>query len=229
MLQKVLVISDEIDSCNGIVSSLQRDLPYQIFSNTDPQEIESMLESKVFHLVIIDHREVTNATMGLVNWLKHTHYSFPILVVSNTTPPEYANRLNLISDTHTLVRPLLEKSIVGLVRKLLVAKRVPKQLYRRFNTNQIAEVEALQSGDSLFTSMYNLSKGGAYCEFEGGQVLAVGDLIRMKVMLADTNHEYVFNAKVIWTTPQGRFSGRFGCGFRFVSQKDTYRSLLSKT
>ncbi len=229
MVQRVLVVSDRKESGHQIVDTLERDLPYQLTLNLDPAEIEAQLESKVFHLVIIDHIDVNNSTMGLVNWLKHTHYSFPIMIVSNKITPDYSNRLNLVSDTHTVVRPVHGKGIVGLVRKLLVAKRVPKQVYRRFNTNQIAEVEALQSGDSLLTSMYNLSKGGAYCEFDGGNVFSVGDLIRMKVMLNDTNREYTFNAKVIWTTPSGRFSGRFGCGFRFVSQKDTYRSLLSKS
>ncbi len=228
MIQKVLVISDRRESCTEVVSTIERDLPYQVTANLDPTEIEAQLESKVFHLVIIDHVDVNDATMGLVNWLKHTHYSFPILILTNKIKPSFTNRLNLISDTHTLIRPVLGKNITGLVRKLLVAKRVPKQVYRRFNTNQIAEVEALESGDSLLTSMYNLSKGGAYCEFDGGAALTVGDLIRLKVMLNDTNSEYTFNAKVIWTTQEGRFSGRFGVGFRFVSQKDTYRSLLSK-
>src|SRR5690606_24744522 len=123
------------------------------------------------------------------------------------------DRLHYMPDVHLLAEPYYEKNLIGIVRKLLISKRVPKQMYRRFNTNQIAEVEELSSGASVLTSMYNLSKGGAYCEFEAADSLSVGDYIRMKVAIPDTNSEYTFNAKVVWTTPKGRFSGRFGCGF----------------
>jgi len=228
-MQKILVISDSLESSADVRTIIERDLPYPVYASFDQEGTQAQLESKVFNLAVFDQNIMDDKALEYISWLKHSSYSFPIVVITNKIKPDLNHKLSLLHDVHVLVRPTGDKNIVGLIRKLLVARRVPKQLYRRFNTNQIAELEALTTGDSLFTSMYNLSKGGAYCEFDECQTLTIGDMIRMKVFLNDTNSEYTFNAKVVWTTPKGRFSGRFGCGFKFVSAKDTYRSLLSKT
>jgi response regulator RpfG family c-di-GMP phosphodiesterase len=230
-MQKILLITDKSDADLDIRRAIEHSLPYHIMSCNDMSGAKILLESKVFNLAIIDMAEIDAHVLHFVEWLKNSSYTFPILVVANKVQaqPQVQSRLMHYHDMHLLVKPTTEKNVLGLVRKLLVAKKVPKQLYRRFNTNQIAQMEALASGDSLLTSMYNLSKGGVYCEFDGATPVTVGDMFRMKIFLSDTNSEYTFNAKVIWTTSKGRFSGRFGCGFKFVSAKDTYRSLLSKT
>jgi DNA-binding NarL/FixJ family response regulator len=228
-MQKVLIISQSPETSAEIQAMIERHLPYQVFTACEKESVQAQLESKVFNITIVDHPIVDEEALEQIDWLKHTSYTFPILLITNKVMPHLQAKLNLLHDIHILARPVTEKSVAGLVRKLMMARRVPKQLYRRFNTNQIAEMEALASGDSLLTSMYNLSKGGAYCEFEGASPLTIGDMIRLKVFITDTNSEYTFNAKVVWTTVKGRFSGRFGCGFKFVSSKDAYRSLLSKS
>jgi Tfp pilus assembly protein PilZ len=228
-MQKILLISETAESSDEIKSLIERDLPYQVFTALDSDSVKVQLESKVFNLAIVDCQAVTVETLAMISWLKGASYNFPIMVLTDKIQPTLQGKMNLLHDIHVLLRPALEKSILGLVRKLMVAKRVPKQNFRRFNTNQIAQMEALTTGDSLLTSMYNLSKGGAYCEFEGAAPLTIGDMIRVKVFLNDTNSEYTFNAKIVWTTPKGRFSGRFGCGFKFVSSKDMYKALLSKS
>jgi DNA-binding NtrC family response regulator len=229
MKQKVLIISDQRESGSELARWLGIELPYEIAVNLEPSAIADELSKRVVHLVIVDQKVVSEDTLALVNWLKHSEYTFPIIVVAKTITAHFAQQLHLSSDIHLLVRPIYAKTIVGLVRKLIFSKAVRKQTFRRFNTNQIAEVEALQTGESWMTSMYNLSQSGAYCEFEAGASCSVGDLIRLKVRIEETNREYSFNAKVVWTTDEGKFSGRPGVGLRFVSQKDTYRSLLSKS
>jgi len=227
-MQKILIVGSITDGARDTRVMIERDLPYQIYEAADSNEMKGQLEQRVFNLVIVVKSEINDESLLMIDRLKNANYAISIMVVTDKVNAPMLQKINLLSDIHTLVRPVTNRNIVGLVRKLLVAKRVPKQLYRRFNTNQIAQIEMLQSGDNLLTSMYNLSKGGAYCEFEAGNLLTVGDVIRLKVFLNDTNSEYTFNAKVIWTVPTGRFSGRFGCGFKFVSAKDTYRTLLSK-
>jgi Tfp pilus assembly protein PilZ len=110
----------------------------------------------------------------------------------------------------------------------MVARRVPRQVHPRYNTNVLAQIESMVTGNPLLTSMYNLSKGGAYCEFDSDETFTVGDLVKLKVNLEDTKSDYDLSAKVIWTVKKGRFSGRFGCGFKFVSTQDAYHSLISK-
>lgn len=228
-MQKVLLVSGSPQKTSHVGKIIETQLPFQVFSAFDPGTIQSHVSTRVFNLAVFDFETVNENTIQIVNWLREMDCSFPILLVSKKVKPEIAGQLSMLADIHVLTEPLTDKAIVGLVRKLLIVKKVPKQLYRRFDTNQIAEMEALNSGDSMLTSMYNLSKGGAYCEFDSPTPLSVGDMLRLKVFINDTNSEYTFNAKVVWTTAKGRFTGRFGCGFKFVSSKDTYKSLLSKS
>lgn len=208
---------------------MESQLPVQVVGAYDLASVQGQLQTHNVNIAIIDQEITDDDAIAIVEHLKKSGTSFPVLIVTDKVQLRHNGKLNLLQDIHVLVRPVFEKNIVALTRKLLQTKKVPKQNYRRFNTNQIAQVEALTSGDSLLTSMYNLSKGGAYCEFDSQRAFGIGDLFRMKVFITDTNSEYTFNAKVVWTTPKGRFSGRFGCGFKFVSAKDMYRSQLSKT
>ncbi|MCB0350365.1 MAG: PilZ domain-containing protein [Bdellovibrionales bacterium] len=228
-MQKILVISDSFDSLEKSKSALEEDLHVEVFGAFDLGGVQSQLNMRNFHIAIIDHAVTDDDAIAIVEFLKNSGMSFPVLIITDKIQLKYNGKLNMLQDIHVMVRPVSEKNVVGLTKKLLKARQVPKQNFRRFNTNQIAEVEDLASGNSLLTSMYNLSKGGAYCEFDSrNSTVAVGDLFRMKVFITDTNSEYTFSAKVVWTTPKGRFSGRYGCGFKFVNPKDVYRSQLSK-
>ncbi len=226
-MQKILLISDMYDGDLDVCKMLETHLPYQVHATQGIAAARQLLESKVFNLVIIDLSEANHELLYFVDWIKNTSSNFPVLLIASKSPvaTQTYTRLMHYHDMHILFKPTNEKHILGLVKKLLIAKKVPKQVFRRFNTNQIAHMEALSSGDSLLSSMYNLSKGGVYCEFDGANRVAVGDMFRMKIYLNDTNSEYTFNARVVWVTQKGRFSGRFGCGFKFVTAKDTYRNL----
>ncbi len=227
-MQKILVICDSFDSLERTKNTFEGQLPVAVFGAFDLGGVQSQLISRTFNIAVIDQAVTDDASIEIVEYLKKSGTSFPVLIITDKIQVDHNRKFSMLNDIHILLRPVTEKNIVGLARKLIQARQVPKQNYRRFNTNQIAQVEALSSGDSLLTSMYNLSKGGAYCEFDTQTPVAIGELFRMKVFLTDTNSEYTFSAKVVWTTPKGRFSGRYGCGFKFISPKDVYRSQLSK-
>jgi Tfp pilus assembly protein PilZ len=227
-MQKILLYTEMGKGASPVGESIERQLSHRVFTANDKASLNNRLRDKVYNLFIVEVAEANEKTMQFMQELRNEGFHFPILVVASRASFPVQERFNSVPEAHLLLRPFHEKNLVGIVRKLLVSKRVPKQMFRRFNTNQIAQVEALESGSSLLTSMYNLSKGGAYCEFESDENITVGDFIRVKVSIPDTNNQYTFNAKVVWTTGKGRFSGRFGCGLRFVSAKDTYRAMMSK-
>lgn len=227
-MQKILLFSEMGKGTSPVGDAIERSLNHQVFTANDMNELNNRLRDKLYHLFIYEVGEATEKTLAFIHSLRSEGFSFPMLVVASRAGYNTQEKFNLLPDVHLLMRPFHEKNLIGIVRKLLISKKVPKQMYRRFNTNQIAQLEALASGSSLLTSMYNLSKGGAYCEFEATENLSVGDYVKVKVSIPDTSSEYTFNAKVVWTTPKGRFSGRFGCGVRFVSAKDAYRALVSK-
>jgi Tfp pilus assembly protein PilZ len=227
-MQKILLYSELGQGTSPVGDSIERHLSHAVFTANDARSLNNKLRDKVYNLFVIEVGEAAEKTLEFLHDLRREGFTFPIVVVANRASFPMQERFNSIQDVHLLMRPFHEKNLLGIVRKLLMSKKVPKQMFRRFNTNQIAEVEALNTGSSLLTSMYNLSKGGAYCEFESEDNFTVGDFIRVKVSIPDTNNQYTFNAKVVWTTVKGRFSGRFGCGLRFVTAKDTYRALMAK-
>ena len=227
-MQKVLIISESLKWGDATRSVLGQKLPVEIAQAETRREAAVEVESRLFHLVILDYRQVDANVMRTLHWLQGMNYSFPILIISEKVAEPLLQKLSTLSNIYLLMKPAADVALVGLVKKLLLARRVPKQAHRRFKTNQIVQMDSLTSDRSLLTNMFNLSKGGAYCEFEGGGAVTVGDLYRMKINLSDTSREYTFNAKVVWTTPDGRFSGRIGCGLKFVSEEETQRSLLSR-
>jgi response regulator RpfG family c-di-GMP phosphodiesterase len=228
-MQKLLFYSTSNEGLGFYLDSVERKLAVQSTVVKNDNALRARLEEKVFHLFVVDVNVLTPDVIALIQDIRERGFSLPVLVVSNEAKSPNIVDLHHMPMVHLLLRPFHEKAFLGIIRKLLISKAVPKQVYRRFNTNQIAQLERLTSGEEVLTSMYNLSKGGAYCEFDSSETLVVGDVVRMKVALNDLDSEHTFNAKVVWTTRKGKFSGRFGCGVRFVNAKDIHRMLLAKS
>ena len=58
--------------------------------------------------------------------------------------------------------------------------------------------------------------------------LSKGDLLRIKIKLNDVERAHTLNARVVWTTEKGSFSGRSGIGMKFVKPEDIHRFLMDK-
>lgn len=227
-MQKILLAGESKETSREIKESIEAHLPYQLYAAYDVIATEKQLESKVFNLLIMESRIFSMEEYQTILEFREDGLTAPILYICDQLkiPKDYFLNENI--NLHFVTRPVSEKNILGITRKLLAQKTIPKQKFRRFNTNQIAQIETLTDGDNLLTSMYNLSKGGAYCEFDGGKQMSIGDLIRLKIILSETNTEHSVNAKVVWTTSRGRFSGRQGLGVRFLTAKDSYREMIEK-
>lgn len=225
---KILIVSDSELSSSEIRFAIERNLQHRIFEVFRRAEMKRQLECAVFNLLIIDSVKIDAQVLEKINWLRAAGCIFPIMVVAEKMEDGYLYKIKNIAGVHILMRPIFEKNIVGLVKKLLVIREVPKQIFRRYNTNQIAEIEGMLSDNNILTCMYNLSQGGAYVEFENKSAVSVGDFFRIKVNIENSN-QYTFNAKIVWTTQVGRFSGRFGCGLKFVNAKETHHARLMKS
>ncbi len=228
-MSKIMIVSDSADTSSEIRFAIERNMKHQVIQVFNRVDMKKQLESSVFNVMILDCPMADERTIERITWLRAAGCIFPIMVISEKVHQRYNERLTSFDDVHVLLRPVYDKNILGLVRKLLATRRVPKQVFRRYNTNQIAEIEGMSSKHSLLTSMYNLSQGGAYLEFEQGDNVSVGDLYIVKVAIENSTHHYTFNAKVVWTTSQGRFSGRFGCGLKFVTPKEIHHKLLMRS
>lgn len=227
-MQKVIVYSESRYHSEQIRMRLEAKLPYHVESAFNQVALEQALANKCFNLMIYQTKELTDEGYDFLKNLNGEGHVFPIILISEKAKlPQVYNVFDM-PHLHAIQEPMQEKTLLGLARKLVVSKTIPQQQFQRFRTNQLAEVEAIMDGDYLVGNMYNLSKGGAYCEFDGPRVFSIGDLVRVKVSLNDMKSERLVNAKVVWTTIKGRTSGRPGVGMRFVNAQETYKSLMDK-
>lgn len=227
-MQKVLIYSPDVWTLESTKSCLEVQFSNPISGALDEASMKVELEKNVFHLGIFRIKEIEQKTLQRISQMRSMGYKFPIIIASDVVTAKFIDVLTKMQDVHILSTPYRDVSLLGLTRKLFISREVPRQYFRRYYTNQIAEIESLGTGDSLLSCMYNLSQGGAYCEFDKEKNVVVGDLMRIKVDREDLNSQHVLNAKVVWVTEKGKFSGRFGCGLRFISQKEVYQSLMSK-
>ena len=102
---------------------------------------------------------------------------------------------------------------------------VPQQVFRRYSVNLNVSLETFDNGAPLETMMFNLSRGGAYCELGRKPRVRVGDLLRLRVWLNELEREHTVSGRVVWVTPKGRRAGGYGLGLRFMNYSDMYRKL----
>lgn len=227
-MQKILLYSPDLVLLEETIRLLEENFQVPVYTAVDDASLRSQLESKVFTCAIFRIPQADLTTIDMLQEIRDLGQRFPLLIAADKASEVVAPWVKNEHDIHVLLTPFNERGFLGLTRKLIAVRRVPRQTFRRFHTNQIAEVENLGSGGSVLTCMYNLSQGGAYCEFDSQDGVNVGDLIKVRVNTTEKETEHVLNAKVVWTTPKGRFSGRAGFGFRFVSQREANQALLSK-
>ena len=122
-------------------------------------------------------------------------------------------------------RPHDPEVLKGVARKMLAAEVVPQQIFRRYAVNLSVRVETYDAGAPLETKMFNLSRGGAYCEFGHKPSVRVGDLLRLRVWLNEVEREHTVSGRVVWTTAKGRLAGGYGLGLKFMNYTDMYRRL----
>jgi hypothetical protein len=227
-MQKILIYADDFERLEVLQRILEKHLnnPLEICMN-EPGLV-AQVEARTFSLGIFRAKQLNQKLVTLANRLRKSGFTFPLMMATDKIDTTTIAKAEELTDVHCLIGEPTEKALIGLTRKLLLARRVPRQHFRRFNTNVMAQIEPLATGHPLISCMYNLSQGGAYCEFEANEAVGVGDLIKLQVNLDGSRAGHILNGKVIWTTPKGRFSGRFGIGFKFVSSQDAYRALISK-
>lgn len=226
-MQRLIIYAENTSLAAQTQTLIQRDLTNPVSVALDHVDLNRQLERRIYHLAVFNFTYVGDRELQIINSLKAQAQNMPSVVVVDRIRSSSYDRIIRMPDVHLLISPNDDKSITALVRKLLVSKKVPKQIYQRFNTNQIAELENLKSGNQLFSSMYNLSKGGAYCEVESSANLKVGDVVRLKVSI-EKHRQHHLNAKIVWASDQTRVNGRSGFGLKFINAHDIHRIMASQ-
>lgn len=226
-MQKILLHSPSANDAYLIKSFLEKRLPYTVEVSHSNRQTEDMVVNRSIQLVIYDTTLFTGVDLQFLKEIRNVGYAFPFLVLGATESGILSGATK--NRMHFLDKPYEFKALRGLTRKLMVQRSIHQQIHRRFRTQIKAKMESFINGESFETYMFNLSKGGAYCEFSGASnILGIGDLVRLKVNLEDVQRDYNLTARVVWTTRKGSYSGGHGAGLRFVKNNEVYKHLLEK-
>lgn len=129
---------------------------------------------------------------------------------------------------YVLPRNVDDKSLSGVIRKMLLLRQIPQQKNERYRTETSSTVEFPLTGDELNSMLFNLSKTGAYMEFQEKPPVSVGDVVRVRVQLDQLNKDHHLPAKVVWFSRRGQTKGGFGVGLQFMPEEDYYRQMLAR-
>lgn len=227
-MHRVLLSCKSITDARFLKNYIETELPYEVILSYDLKDVESSLRSKNIHLLLMQTGNLAEQDIAYCQSLRKLGFSYPMLMITDAVGNSPIEELHEKHKIYFLERPFELKTLKGLARKLMVARSVPQQVFRRYRTNLLATLETFISGEKYETHMFNLSRGGAYFELNKRPSVTVGDLLRLKVHLADVEREHSIHGRIVWTTHKGHAAGGYGLGVKFMRSTDIYRSLLDK-
>jgi Tfp pilus assembly protein PilZ len=227
-MQKVLLSCKSASDAKFLKNYMESELPFDVTLSFDQEEIETLLQTRNFHMMVMQTGNLAQQDILYAKHIRKTGYGAPLLMITDVLGDIDVHELHEKHRIYFLERPFELNTLKGLARKLIVTRSVPQQVFRRYRTNLLATIETFISGEKYETHMFNLSKGGAYFEMPQKPHMNVGDLLRLKVHLADVDREHQMHGRVVWTTHRGHSAGGYGLGVRFMKSSDVYRSLLDK-
>jgi Tfp pilus assembly protein PilZ len=227
-MQRVLLSCKSVDDARFLKNYIETELPYEVILSFDQKGIEAAIKAKNIHLMMLQTGNLAVQDIAYARTLRQMGFNYPMLMITDALGKTNVEEVNEKHKIYFLERPFELRTLKGLARKLMVARAVPQQLFRRYRTNLSATLETFISGDKYHTHMFNLSRGGAYFETNKKPTVQVGDLLRLKVNLADMERQHSIHGRVVWTTHKGHAAGGYGLGLKFMKSTDIYRNLLDK-
>jgi hypothetical protein len=212
----------------SISETLEVNFKLPIFTVNNAKALKDLISHKSINLMVYDTPVFTMADFEYLRDLKSLSLSAPVLVVTRKVEKD---PIQLSAERQRFVvmeRPFEVKDLLGVSRKLLHYRHAGQRIHRRFYTVEKAKIETFTTGESFDGSLLNVSRGGAYCETAANPRLSLGDLVRLNVDLYELGREYVFYAKVVWTTRRGISTGGPGIGLQFIKSSDVYTNLMKK-
>lgn len=227
-MQKILISCQSVDDARFLKNYVETELPYQVVMALSPKDIDSALKNHNIHLLMLQTGNLAEQDVIYANKFRQVGFQNPIMMITDSVGSVSIDTVSEKQKIYFLERPFELKTFKGLTRKLMVSRSVPQQIFRRYRTNITATLETFISGERYYSHMFNLSRGGAYFEMSQKPLVGVGDLLRLKVNLADMDREHHIHGRIVWTTHKGHAAGGYGMGVKFMKSTDIYRNLLEK-
>lgn len=227
-LQKVLLDCRSLEDARILKNYIERELPYETIVSFDPAESSSIIGNRAVQLLVLQTGDLRESDLQRIRLIRESGYVYPILTLADQMSEAGAAVVAEKYKVYFLEKPYELKTFKGLVRKLMTTKAVPQQQHRRYRTRQAALLETFITGESFQTEMFNLSMGGAYFELNKKPAIGVGDLLRLKIPIGNSEKEHSIHGRIVWTTHKGPATGGYGIGVKFVKSDDMYRQLIDK-
>ncbi len=227
-MQRVLLSCKSIEDARFLKNYIETELPYEVMLAFNPNDIQAALKAKNIHLLMMQTGNLAKQDIQYALQIRDEGFNYPMMMITDSLGELRIEELAEKQKIYFLERPFELKAFKGLARKLMVSKSVPQQVFRRYRTNITATIETFISGEKYDTHMFNLSRGGAYFELTKKPVMGVGDLLRLKVHVAEKEREHNIHGRIVWTTHKGHAAGGYGVGVKFMKSTDIYRNLLDK-
>jgi hypothetical protein len=218
MPKSTIFLASRTEQENYILQKKLEPLEYEFrglgFAGVHPVGLPASVD-QMTAAVVFNFNEWTNKEAVHLEELKRIGYRGPVLVIAKGDVTKAVRTAKATPGLVFLEKPFEMKDILGIIRKMLLARAVSQRVHRRFATSQDAEVSFMNGGGTHSSRVRNLSKGGAYLEFLQPAPVKVGEMVNLKLELKDVNRTYSMQAKVVWTSRTNTRGA--GIGVEFVS------------
>ncbi len=226
-MQTFLIESDHTGDAQQIKQILENRFPYNVDTSFSVRETGLILRSKPVRMMIASMKVWTDEFVTRLVDVRKSNPQMSMVLVLDKVDMMDPN-VALKNRMYVLPRPLDERNLAGVIRKMLLLRQIPQQRHIRFKTDTDSVIEFPLSGDELNTKLFNLSQSGAYVEFPEKPRVSIGDMVRVRVSLSELKKDHHIPAKVVWFSRRGPANGGFGVGLQFVQEADYYRQMLAK-
>ncbi|MEQ1875258.1 MAG: PilZ domain-containing protein [Bdellovibrionia bacterium] len=227
MKDRILVVGRLNPESLAIQKSLKEDGQFDVSLVTRAPDAMDTITRQNIDLMIMNLQNFTKAKVQLASDLRSLGYGFPVLVLAHIIAADTYKIVSDIPNTILLEKPYEIKDLTGISEKLIDGRNVRQRIFRRYQTNETAELELFKNGQAISGKLRDLSRGGAFVEYSGPD-LVTGDMLRMNIDLKQVARRYEVNAKVVWTTRKSPWGEEPGVGVEFIKQRDYYQNLLRK-
>jgi Tfp pilus assembly protein PilZ len=200
------------------IDPLVEELGDMRFLSVRPQGLATVLDPNS-SLVVVNVLNYTKEIRASVLSIRAAGYTGPVLVISKVESQEAIKELQNMTNTVFLEKPFEVRDLQGIVRKFLNDSNVYQRIHRRYNTVMSADVEWIDSRPNTSSTLFNLSKGGAYIELAENSQVKKGDQLKVYITLDEIQKSYAMQAKVVWCSSEG-MNGGCGVGLEFLGRAD---------
>ncbi len=227
MKDRILVVGRMNPESLAIQKSLKEDGHFDVDLVTRAPDAIEMITRQNVDLMIMNLQNFTKNKIQLAHDLRNLGYNFPVLVLAHIIATDTYKAISELPNTVLLEKPYEIKDLTGISEKMIDGRTVHQRIFRRYLTNETAELELFKNGQAITGKIRDLSRGGAFVEYQGPEIV-VGDMVRMNIELKQVSRHYEVNAKVVWSTKKSPFGAEPGIGVEFIKQQDYYQNLLRK-